>query len=218
MKRIVWPLIFALFFFLITLVVGSNIKATNIDAVSTGEIAVSSSFKQLRTFFANVLWLQLDQYHHIWMYQGNDWTTATDYLPQLWMIIKLDPNYTQAYWTGGYQLAINLGMPSEGIELFREGLIHNPDDPKLLWEYAVVLWLTNHLSHVDTNDAIWDYLNLLRRKNGNIIDSWNEANACLMLRVEFDKDSLRLNHQRISDHYEHRSNFLRNAADDNTWR
>jgi len=218
MKRIITPLILALLFFVITIVIGSNIRATTLGDASAGEIAVSSSFSQLRTFLANVLWLQLDRYHHIWMYQGNAWTTATDYLPQLWMIIKLDPDYTQAYYTGGYQLAVNLDMPAEGIELFREGLFQNPNDPKLLWEYATVLWVTNYLLHSDTENAIWNYLTLLRRKNGDIIDSWNEANACLMLNVEFGNDSLRLNHRRISHHYEYRSNFLRDASDDNTWK
>jgi len=83
---------------------------------------ISDGFGQLRGIVADFLYLDLDRYHHIMMYQGYDWAQIADYLPQIWMIVKLKPDYWRAYEDGSYHLAVNLGMPDEGMRLLEEGL------------------------------------------------------------------------------------------------
>ncbi len=97
--------------FLFIAVVSGRIAGETAWENEAASEAVSSGAGEIGSILADILWLQLDQYHHIWMYQGNEWTTATDYLPQLWLIIKLDPTFAEAYIDGGYHLVRNLGHP-----------------------------------------------------------------------------------------------------------
>ncbi|MCK4506748.1 MAG: hypothetical protein KAW14_14120 [Candidatus Aegiribacteria sp.] len=185
------------------------------DNISTE--AVSSGIGQIGSFLADMLWLQLDQYHHIWMYQGNEWVTATDYLPQLWLIIKLDPSFADAYIDGGYQLAINLDEKSEGIRLLQEGVRQCPENERVLWEYAVVLWETDYYSPRETEEATWQYLRIIREKRGLIEEAWNEGNAYFLLEKAFEQDSLRRNNLEISRRYSNRRSFIRRARSEGIW-
>lgn len=179
--------------------------------------AVSKGIGQIGGFLADILWLQMDQYHHIWMYQGNEWTTATDYLPQLWLIIKLNPTFAEAYIDGGYQLAINLDEKSEGIRLLQEGIRHCPENERVLWQYAVVLWETEFFSPRETEEAAWQYLSIVRKKRGIIEEPWNEGNAYFLLEKAFEQDILRRNNLEISRHYSNRCSFIRRTRQDGIW-
>ena len=179
--------------------------------------AVSKGIGQIGSFFADILWLQLDQYHHIWMYQGNEWFTATDYLPQLWLITKLDPTFWEAYIDGGYQLAINLGEISEGIKLLQEGVRNCPENERVLWEYAVVLWEVDYHSPRETEEATWQYLRIVRDKRGLVEEPWNEGNAYLLLEKVFEQDTLRRNNLAISRLYSNRSSFIRQVRGEDLW-
>ncbi len=179
--------------------------------------AVSSGLGEIGGILADLLWLQLDQYHHIWMYQGNEWMTATDYLPQLWLIIKLDPTFTEAYIDGGYHLTINLGYPEEGLRLLQEGVRQCPYNEQMRWERLVVLWQSSYYGPRAIQEAAWDYMTLVKEKRGQIRDPWNEANASLILELCFKDDSLRYNHMQISERYAERSEFIRFARRNDLW-
>ncbi|NOQ23443.1 MAG: hypothetical protein GQ565_12460 [Candidatus Aegiribacteria sp.] len=180
--------------------------------------AVSTGAGEIGGILADILWLQLDRYHHIWMYQGNEWMTATDYLPQLWLIIKLNPAFADAYIDGGYHLAINLGHPEEGLRLLREGVRQCPDNERMLWERLIVLWQTNYYGPRAIQEAAWDYMALVEQKRGQIADPWNEANTSMILQFSFENDTLRRNHIEISERYAERSNFIRFATRNDLWR
>jgi hypothetical protein len=183
----------------------------------TASAVLSSGAERIGGVLASVLWLQLDRYHHIWMYQGNDWVTDTEYLPQLWLITKLDPTFAEAYIDGGYHLVINLGHPEEGFELLQEGVIQCPDNERMLWERAVVLWETNYYGPRATCQAAWAYIDLIRSKRGVISEPWNEANAYFIIGSAFEKDVSRLNSSRIARRYDERCSFIRSARIEGLW-
>jgi len=204
--------------FLSIAVISGRIAGKTARENETASEAVSSGLDEIGGTLADLLWLQLDRYHHIWMYQGNEWMTATDYLPQLWLIIKLDPTFTEAYIDGGYHLTINLGHPEEGIRLLEEGVRQCPDDERMRWERLVVLWQSNYYGCRAIQEAAWDYMNLVKGKRGQIVEPWNEANASLILELCFENDTLRYNHMRISERYAERCDFIRFASRNDLWR
>ncbi len=216
MRRDLLLILAALAFLAIAVVSGALVSRETASRNVAGQ-AVESGLHYFGSFMADILWLKLDQYHHIWMYQGTDWSTATDYLPHLWLIVRLDPNYVMAYVDGGYHLAVNLGAEEEGIELLERGLRYNPRDEALLWEYAVVLWATEYYGPRRAAEASWDYLDLTRRNRGMMAMPWNEPNAQILLRDAFRRDSLRANADRIAERYQRRSEFIRDANRVDMW-
>jgi len=210
MRKKYYLYVFVAVFLLIAVVTG-KIASETTGENNTASEAVSSGTGMIGRVLADVLWLQLDRYHHIWMYQGNEWMTATDYLPQLWLIIELNPSFAEAYIDGGYHLTMNLDMQEEGLELLQEGVRRCPDNEKVFWEKTVVLWESDYYGSRATEEAAWDYLNLVKCKRGQIEDPWNEANAAMILEFVFEDDSLRRNHMRISERYAQRCDFLRFA-------
>ena len=204
--------------FLSIAVISGRIAGETVWENETASQAVSSGAGEIGGILADLLWLQLDRYHHIWMYQGNEWMTATDYLPQLWLIIKLDPTFAEAYIDGGHHLSINLGHPEEGLRLLAEGIRQCPDSEKMRWERLLVLWRTDYYGPRAIQEAAWDYMTLVKEKQGLIVDPWNEANASMILEFCFEEDSLRFNHTEISERYAERCEFIRFASMNNLWR
>ncbi len=144
---------------------------------------ISDGFGQLRGIVADFLYLDLDRYHHIMMYQGYDWAQIADYLPQIWMIVKLKPDYWRAYEDGSYHLAVNLGMPDEGMRLLEEGLRNCPGNLPLLWQNAVIRWRLGLGTPRERLEACIAYAGALRRigipdrspsemRNISLISSW----------------------------------------------
>jgi len=203
--------------FLFIAVISGRIAGETAWQNETASEAVATGAGKIGGILADILWLQLDRYHHIWMYQGNEWMTATDYLPQLWLIIKLDPTFAEAYIDGGYHLTINLGHPEEGLRLLREGLRQCPDNERMLWENLIVLWQSYYYGPTAIQEAAWNYLALVKRKQGQIDHPWNEANASLILEFAFERDTLRRNHMEISERYTERCNFIRFARLNCLW-
>jgi len=216
MKKRIYPYIFAVIFLLIAVITG-RIASEAAGKTNVATEAVSSTTGEIGRILADLLWLQLDQYHHIWMYQGNNWVTATDYLPQLWLLLKLDPKFADAYIDGGYHLVINLGESEEGFRLLSDGIRQCPDNERVFWERLTVIWDSEYYEPRATQTAAWDYLNLIKRKRGVIEEPWNEANAAMILEFSFESDSLRRNHQQISDRYAERCDFIRFARRHNLW-
>jgi len=143
---------------------------------------------QVRLIAAEVLYLQLDDYHHIMVFQGYDWTAIADYLPQIWLIVNLKPDFWQAYEDGAYQLAVNLGMQEEGMELLERGLANCPGNSALLWQNVVIRWRLEIGSVRERLAACAMYARALRRdglpdpspaemRNVSLIGSWVSENG-----------------------------------------
>lgn len=203
--------------FLATATVTGRLVSRRALVDDTALVATSSAFGKLGAVLADLLWLQLDRYHHIWMYQGNDWTTDRDYLQQLWLITRLKPGFAEAYISGGNHLAINLGAPEAGLDLLREGLLRCPGDDRIVWEYAVTLWSTDQQGPRATQEAVWDYMRLFRNRRGRVAEPWNSTNCQILLKTTFQESTGRRNHEAISRRYESRSEFIRDAGRVELW-
>ena len=163
---------------------------------------LSSGLDQIRDFIGDLLYLKIDRYHHLWTYQGHEWQEATDYLPMIWLVSRLKPGYAQNYIDGGYHLAVNLKKVEEGIRFLRRGLRMCPDDEKLVWEYAIVMWIVRYRALRDRQLAFWNYLDMTRRKRGRVEEPWNEHNALMILADLFEADSSRAGHDRAARLYD----------------
>ena len=167
----------------------------------------SSGFREMKILLADLLYLQIDRYHHIITYQGYDWRIITDYLPQLWLVTQLNPGFGEAYADGGYHLAVNLGLVDEGVELLRRGMENCPDDPAVVWEYAYVTWETGTLPPRLQTESILYYLNLERRLGLTSVDIeryTSAMNACRLLWWTYEDYTERRNSGRIARRYRDR--------------
>jgi hypothetical protein len=144
---------------------------------------LDSGAERIRGVLATVLYLDLDNYHHIMIYQGRDWTAITDYLPQLWLITRLDPGFAQAYDDGAYHLAVNLGRVDEGLELIEQGMRNCPSDRELVWQNLVIRWQTSAGTPSERFGAFTRFAGSSRRggfdtalfereRNSTLIASW----------------------------------------------
>ena len=164
----------------------------------------SSVFRALREFLADLLYLQLDRYHHMWMYQGNPWTTATDYLPQIWLVVHLDPHLTTAFADGAYHLSVNLERPEEGMRLLRL----NPRDESLCWEYA---FLMSELGAGTARERLEACLCLLRldRETGGLEDPMMPKNTAILIAAVLERDSTsRRSASRFARRYDYLSDLM----------
>ncbi|MBD3369749.1 hypothetical protein GF402_05220 [Candidatus Fermentibacteria bacterium] len=171
---------------------------------STSMEVFESGIKSLKSITANALYLRIDDYHHLWMYQGHTWTTATDYLPMIWLVVTLRPDFVQAYVDGAYHLAVNLDQPREGLDLLRRGIRNSPRNLALYWERAVISWKAD-LETVGVREkekAFWKYLGMVRRHRGDPESPWNESNALIGLSEIFETHSSRAHNRRISRLYD----------------
>lgn len=142
--------------------------------------AVGSGIERLRRVAASALYLQMDDYHHIGMYQGQSWTTITDYLPQAWLVSRLDPSFSTVFVDAANHLAVNLGMAGEGLELARQGVLHNPDSLDIRYEYAFLLYETGVGEPAGIMAAVLDYNVLLRMNGGDHGGPFREASASML--------------------------------------
>jgi hypothetical protein len=168
-----------------------------------------SGFARLKHFFASVLYLQLDDYHHIAMFQGVPWTQNTDYLPQMWLIAKLDPHFTDVYTDAAYHLVVNLGMVNEGMSFLDEGVRNNPDSLDIRFEQAYLLWETGEGTYEEITDEIITYRALVRRSMGDIDQPYNEPSSAAVLAELIEAKSDSLNPYRLF--YRKRSANVRQA-------
>ncbi len=212
MKRVPVVWLYIILFFSVAVITGRIAVLENQYRDTTASRAFNAGAGQLGEVIADFLWLDMDRYHHIWMYQGHDWKTATDYLPQLWLVTKLNPDFPDAYVDGSYHLAVNLGNFQEGIRLLDRGMRNCPDNEKIYWEKLQILWQTGNGSPRQVRLAAWDYLDLVRRKSGDIAEPWNEANAYMITGFTFRDDSTRRNSPVLSRRYDQRADFLRSAG------
>lgn len=171
--------------------------------------AVGSGFQRLKHFIASALYLQLDDYHHIEMYQGIPWDSVTDYLPQMWLIAKLDPHFTDIYTDAAYHLAVNLGQVEEGMDFILEGLENNPDSLDVRFEYTFLLWETGMGSPEEIISECSAYRDLVRRNRGDLEQPYCEASSATILSEMYETLSDSLDPYHLF--YRERALFLRRA-------
>ncbi|PIE51988.1 hypothetical protein CSA37_08945 [Candidatus Fermentibacteria bacterium] len=182
-------------------------RRTSVDTYHHVE-AVGSGFQRLKHFIASAMYLQLDNYHHIEMYQGIPWDQVTDYLPQMWLIAKLDSHFTEVYNDASYHLAVNLGEVDQGLEFIREGVRFNPDSLDIVYQYAYLLWQTGEGENEEILDAAYHYRLLLRRYGGDEKQPYNEpSSAFLISEIIAEEDSL----APFVSLYRRRSSFIRSG-------
>jgi len=185
--------------------VSSRIRVDTFRHVET----VGSGFQRLKHFAASALYLQLDDYHHIEMYQGIPWNQVTDYLPQMWLIARLDPHFTDVYTDAAFHLAVNLGQVTEGMDFIREGVASNPDSLDVRYEYAYLLWQTGTGTPLEIMNECLDYRRLLRNAGGDLQQPYCEASsATLMAEV---REALADSADPAAAFYRARAAFLRRA-------
>jgi hypothetical protein len=204
LRRVVTPLTVALPLLIIAYFTGAFITDHVRVDLSEHMKIFSSGFEEIRIFLADLLYLQIDRYHHIMTYQGYDWRVITDYLPQLWLITKLNPTFSEAYIEGGNHLAVNLGYVEEGLQVLREGLRNCPNDPAIVWEYAYVSWKTGALPPRELSMSLWNFLALERRSDLLAVElTWytNAMNARRLLWWTFEDYTDHADHIRIAECY-----------------
>lgn len=181
-------------------------ERTQIDTFQHVE-AVGSGFQRLRHFIASALYLQLDDYHHIEMYQGIPWTGVTDYLPQMWLIARLDPHFTEVYNDASYHLAVNLGRVEEGIDFIEEGLRNNPDSLDIRYQYAYLLWETGSGTPLEVMEACAAYRVLVRRAGGDHRQPYSEPASEFIM----GSASAAIDSSGCGPRFENRADFLKRA-------
>ncbi|NLP04982.1 hypothetical protein GX411_03385 [Candidatus Fermentibacteria bacterium] len=186
----------------VAVIVGGSLSGVVSSGSGTLDLAESGLWT-LRTMLASYLLVQIDNYHHIWLYQGGDWRRDTNYMQQVWLVSKLRPDIPDNYSDGGYQLAVNLGMVDEGLELLRQGMAECPDDLGLRWSYATVAWQTVADDPRLVQEACWSYLDLMRRQSPP--PGSEETNLLRILGWMFEADSARANSPRLAGLYSRRA-------------
>ena len=78
----------------------------------------------VRETLAAVLWTKTDEIWH--GYFGEDLTKEPAIFSYFWMITRLDPHYTDAYYFASWMLC-RFGKPKQGFDLALEGVRNNPD-------------------------------------------------------------------------------------------
>lgn len=197
------PLGAAAVFFALAFACGSIVRDGHRADISGNLGTLGSGVDRLRRVAASVLYLQMDDYHHIGMYQGQSWDTITDYLPQAWLVTKLDPSFSVVFVDASNHLAVNLGMVEEGLSLAREGIRHNPDSLDIAYEYAFLLFETGAGNGYETACAVFHYHGLLRMENGDWTGPYREASAALIA-----SEALSTTMPDFSELYARRSEFL----------
>ncbi len=81
----------------------------------------------VRQSVAANLWSKTDEVFHEYVH---DISKEQALYPYYWLITRLDPHFTMAYYFASWMLA-RLGRVDRGLELAREGLRYNPDSAEL---------------------------------------------------------------------------------------
>lgn len=193
----------AVVFLVLAFASGSVVRDEHRADISENLGTIGSGIGRLRRVAASALYLQMDDYHHIGMYQGQSWATITDYLPQAWLVSRLDPGFSVVFVDAANHLAVNLGMVEEGLDLAREGIRHNPDSLDIAFEYAFLLFETGAGSSGETVNAVLHYHDLLRLACGDQAAPFRESSASLIA-----AEALSTTMPEFSELYARRAQFI----------
>jgi hypothetical protein len=166
--------------------------------------AAGTGLSRIRGLLADILYLRADQYYHMGMFRGESWAEESDYLPIIWLVVELRPDFAPVYADGAYQLVVNLGMTEEGLRLLERGLRECPDDAELRWQNLVIRWQAGTGTPEDRRGAARDFLTFVRRNYPFSPPSEQERNAALIQSWLFEEDSTRRASPEIASLYETR--------------
>ncbi|MFO7626721.1 MAG: hypothetical protein R6V62_05645 [Candidatus Fermentibacteraceae bacterium] len=197
------PLGAAVVFLALAFTSGNVVRDEHRVDISGNLSTIGSGIGRLRRIAASALYLQMDDYHHIGMYQGQSWATITDYLPQAWLVSWLDPGFSVVFVDAANHLAVNLGMVEEGLDLAREGIRHNPDSLDIAYEYAFLLFETGAGSSGEIALAVLHYHELLRLYSGDQAGPFRESSASLIA-----AEALSTTMPEFSELYARRAEFI----------
>ena len=111
---------------------------------STGRVIGQTGYAYLgglRTFGAALLWNRLDPIFHEY-YSANFNRDFVVFMPSIRLVIALDPQFVQAYYTASYYLARG-GKVDQGVALALEGIRNNPTSGLLRANYIEVLQIAS---------------------------------------------------------------------------
>lgn len=119
-------------------------------SVATADAVGKASFAYLgglRKFAAAVLWLRIDPILHEY-YASETLAEQTYMVPTLYAVIRLDPQFVNAYYVASWIVARKAG-DAQGIALAREGLRANPQSGLLHANLLQLLYLTDRDKHAE---------------------------------------------------------------------
>lgn len=91
----------------------------------------------IRESLAAYFWTKTDEVFHVYM--GGDFMSEEPLYPYYWMVTRLDPHFTMAYYFASWVLC-RMGKVQEGFDLALEGLRYNPTSA-VLQENLAALYL-----------------------------------------------------------------------------
>jgi len=136
-----WTVVFAL---LLGVLLGAQaVGAASVPpggVASTGRLLGQTSFAYLgglRTFAAAVLWSRIDPQFHQYYQEKMDKSFAV-FMPTMRLVLALDPQFEQAYYTAAFYLAQN-GHLDTGLALAQDGVRNMPNSGLLRANYIQLL-------------------------------------------------------------------------------
>jgi hypothetical protein len=171
-------------------------------------VAADAGLGNLRRLLADVIYIRADQYYHMAMYRGEDWARESDYLPVIWLVVKLRPGFEAAYSEGAYQLVVNLRLADEGFRLLERGMRECPGSLELRWQNFAIRWQAGFGTLEQRRQAGRDFLAFIRRSRSFEGPTDWEKNAFLIQSWLFQEDSTRSSAQRLASLYERRSRVI----------
>lgn len=118
-------------------------------STTTTDVVGQASFAYLgglRRFAAAVLWLRIDPLLHTY-YAKESLADQTYMVPTLYAVIRLDPQFVNAYYVASWIVARRAG-DAQGIALAREGLDANPRSGLLHANLIQLLFLADREANV----------------------------------------------------------------------
>ncbi len=109
-------------------------KEANAKAVSSVYMLAG----EFRTVFANLLWIEADNYHDEYIQHNSDWTKNKDLLGMINLIVALDPHFVEAYSVGTSLYASGPGGNKRAFKWLQEGLNNNPRSWLLHRDIAII--------------------------------------------------------------------------------
>lgn len=114
----------------------------------TGRLLGQTSFAYLgglRTFAAAVLWNRIDPQFHKYYHENLDKAFVV-FLPTMHLVLALDPQFEQGYYTASFFLA-RMGHLDQGVALAEEGLRNIPTSGLLRSNYIQLLRIQNDVGN-----------------------------------------------------------------------
>jgi tetratricopeptide (TPR) repeat protein len=144
----------------------SSASSSGIDQSSPYDTArsVLNLLGGMRQSLAANLWSKTDSIHHGYLHENVFREQAL--FPYFWLITRLDPHYTMAYYYASWMLA-RFGRVNDGYKLALEGLRYNPDSSALQFNLASIYFFFKK----DPQKARYHLLKAMELKTDEIDDS-----------------------------------------------